>query len=223
MDRRLKIITIAISIVYMAIIGEYIRGEMADFQSGYRFAREKPEVGEARPFSSSGKFYLSLKPENGPRTFPTTMINQSDRKPMKAEIEKIVVEVTDVKDRLPRGTIAADVCMFLLAVFTLFVITLIPIQLFRVLRSISRGKIFDPTNIRKLRFIGYALLAFYIVNFFFNFFHYRIALHVVHIEGYSLKMNWGNTTLVILGFVVLMFAEVLKVSVQLKEEQALTI
>ena len=227
MDRRLKIITIAISIVYVASIGRYIHHEVADFvygaQLGAKAALKMTETGEIPTLSTIGVFFLSLKPENGFRTFPSTMPNQLDGKSMKTEIEQMIVELTDVKDRLPRGTVAADICSIFLSFFALFVLALVPVQTFRVVRSITKDKIFDPTNIRKLRSIGYALLAFYIATFVVNFFHYRIATHVVHVDGYSLQMDWGNITLVLLAFVVLMFAEVLKVSVQLKEEQELTV
>ena len=227
MDRRLKIITIAISALYVASIGGYIHHEMADFMYGFKVGFKEGlksvETGKMATLSTVGTFFLSLKPENGLRTFPTTIRNQVDRKPMKAEFEKMVVEVSDVKSMLPRGTLAADICSILLSLFALVVMVLLPVQTFRVVRSVTRDKIFDPTNIRKLRIIGYALLSFYIVTLTVNFLHYRIAAHVIEVDGYVLQMEWGNATLVMLGLVVLMFAEVLKVSVLMKQEQDLTV
>ena len=227
MDRRLKIMTIALCAIYLAIIGGYIHREMADFvygfKIGFKMGLESVETGKMPSLSSAGTFFLSLKPENGLRTFPSKFRNQVDRMPMKAEIEKMVVEVSDVTGRLPKGTLVADICMYFLSFFTIFVMIIIPIQSFRILRSITKDKIFDPANIRKLRFIGYALLAFYIANLVNYFLHYRTAASVVEMDGYKLQMEWGNTSLILLGFVVLMFAEVLKVSVQMKEEQDLTV
>ena len=227
MDRRLKIMTIAISAIYLIIIGGYIHREMADmvygFKMGFKAGLESIETGKIPTLSTAGTFFLLLKPENGLRTFPSTFRNQLDRKPMKAEIERMVVELNEVSERLPKGTLAADICSVFLSFFALFLMAAIPVQAFRILRSITKDKMFDPSNIRKLRFIGYALLAFFIANFGINFFHYKIAASVVELDGYKLQMNWENTSLILLGFVVLMFAEVLKVSVQMKEEQDLTV
>ena len=227
MDRRLKIITIAISAVYLVIIGGYIHRSIADmvygFKIGFKEGFESVENGRMPSLSAAGCFFISLKPENGFRTFPSTFRNQMDRKPMKAEIEKMVVELSDVTEQLPKGTFAADICSLFLSFFALFVMVAIPIQTFRILRSITRDKIFDLSNIRKMRFIGYALLAFYVANFVFCFIHYRIASSVVELDGYKLQMDLGNVTLVLLGLVVLMFAEILKISVQMKEEQDLTV
>jgi len=227
MDRRLKIITIALSVVYTISIGGYIYREMADFMYGVKIGIKEgvkmAETGGMASLSTAGTFFLSVKPENGMRTFPTVLRNQLDRMPMKVEYETMVVELSDVRDKLPKGTLAADICSVFLSFFALFVMALIPVQTFRVLSSVSKDKIFDPSNISKLRIIGYCSLAFYVANFIVNYFHYWVAAHVVEVDGYSLRMDWGNITIVMLGFVVLMFAEVLKVSVQMKEEQDLTV
>jgi len=223
MDRRLKIITIALGVVYVITIGKYFHREMGDFVYGLKLGMKIGETGEMPSWSSIGTFWLSLKPENGPRTFPTTMRNQLDRKLMNVEIEKMVVELTDVKDQMPGESIASFIFTVFLSFFALFVLAMVPVQTFRVLRSVSKDKIFDPTNIHKLRIIGYALLAYYAANLIYSMIHYRMAVSVVRVDGYTLQMDWGNSTLVLLGFVVLMFAEVLKVSVQLKEEQDLTV
>jgi hypothetical protein len=211
----------------MVSIGGYIFREIADFIYGFRQglkeALKSAEIGTMPSLSATGTFFLSLKPVNGFHSFPTTMRNQMDRKPMKAEFEKMVVEASDVRDQLPVGTQVADICSILLSFFALFVMVLLPVQTFRIVRSITRDKIFDPTNIRKMRLIGYALLSFYAATFIVNFLHYRIAAHVLEVDGYVLKMDWGNGTLVMLGLVVLMFAEVLKVSVLMKQEQDLTV
>jgi hypothetical protein len=228
MDRRLKIITITLSIVYVVIIGGYLYQDMADFiygaKTGFNKGQAMAQTDEMHSISTAGAFFLSVKPEKGLRAFPTVILNQLDGKPMNAEIEKMVVEVSNVKEKRSAGMIvAADVCFVLLSFFAIFMMILIPVQVFRIIRSITGNKIFDPANIKKLRLIGYALLAFYTANLVINFIHCRIAASVLCIEGYSLRLDWGNITLVLLGLVVLLFAEVLKVSVRLKEEQDLTV
>ena len=227
MDRRLKIMTIALSAIYLIIIGSFIHREIADFvyglKLGIKMSHESIVTGRMPSPSAIGTFFVSLKPENGFRTFPTTFRNQIDRKPMKAEIETMVVEVSELIKHRTKGSLAVDICSLFLSFIVLFVMTAIPIQSFRILRSVTVDKIFDLSNIRKMRFIGYALLAFYIANFTLNYLQYRIAASVVEIDGYKLQIDWGNTSLILLGFVVLMFAEILKISVQMKEEHDLTV
>jgi len=218
MDRRLKIITIALSVVYLLSIGgEIYRGVKIELDE-----TQKPcETGER--FSFTVDFYLTLKSGIDFLSFPTIIHNQLDNKPMKVEIEKMKVKLSDVKDKLPKRTLVAELCLFFLTLFAFFIMVMIPVQTFRVVRSVTMNKIFDTANIYKLRVIGYALLAYYATNLGFSLIHYKIAASVILMEGYSLQIDMGNVTLVLLGFVVLMFAEVLKVSVQMKEEQDLTV
>ena len=227
MDQRLKLISIAVGIVYLLIIGNALYQEAADFvygfKRGYAEGQSSVHTGEMPSLSSVGTYYLNVKPLNGLRTFPNSFINKLDNNPVKAEIEKVVVEVEDVKTKLSSGMLIADIFSILLSFFGLFVMVLIPILTFRIVRSITKDRIFDPGNIRKMRIIGYALLAFYVVDFIINFVHNKAAVSVFSLEGYSVQVDWGNTTLVLLGFVVLLFAEVLKVSLRMKEEQDLTV
>ena len=227
MDRRLKIITIAMSLVYVAIFCGFLGSVMVEFVQGFRQGFNEAwncdSKEEMSTLSDTRTFSLSLKPENGFHSFPSVIINQLDRKLMKAEIETVVVKMSDVKNKMPKSTLIAYVCSIFLYLFALFIMVLIPVQTLRVLNSVCRDKIFNPENIIKLRIIGYSSLALYVVNLIINFFDFRTALHVVEVEGYSLQMDWGNIYLVVLGLVILMFAEVLKVSVQLKEEQDLTV
>jgi len=223
MDRRLKIITIAFSLIYVAIMGGQINRLLAEVIYGFKMGIKIAETGDISTLSEISPFFIYLKPINGYHTYPTTMRNHLDGKPMKVEIEQITVELTDVKERLPKWTATADIYMVALSFFAMFVMLFIPIQTIRIIHSITNNKVFDPTNIKKMRSIGYALLVFQITSLIYYYVHYSIASSVVNVEGYMLRMNWGNVSSVLLGFVVLMFAEVLKVSVQMKEEQDLTV
>jgi hypothetical protein len=171
----------------------------------------------------AGYFFLSLKPDNGFHSFPTTFQNHLDKKPMKVEIERMSVELLDAGKQLSREMQITNIFYFSLILFVIVAMIFFPILTFRIIRSITVNKIFDPSNIRKLRVIGYALLAYYFAGLIFSFLHYRMAASVVQVDGYSLQIDWGNSPLVVLGLVVLMFAELLQISVQLKEEQALTV
>ena len=227
MDKRLKIISITFGVVYVVIIGGVIYNEMADFWLGFKRGFESAQIDKETKtitsVSTIGYFYLTLTPTDGSRSFPDIMLNQLDGMPMKVEIENMVVGLSNAKELLPKGTVAIDVIMYVLAFFALFLMLFIPIQTFRIVRSITKDKIFNADNIRKLRFIGYALLTYFVADVIFNFLHHWIAARVIQVEGYVLRMSWENATLVLLGLVVLMFAEVLKVSVRMKEEQDLTV
>jgi len=224
MNKRLKIITIAVGIVYTVIVFGQIYREMNGFAEafklGYNEGRNEA-MNDASGLPRKKTLFLSLKPEDGPYAFPTTALNQL---PVKAGIEKMRIQVTYMKEEVPKGVrVVHNWAMVLLIPILVYVIIMVPIQVFRIVRSITKNKIFDPWNTKRLRKIGNALLLLYVVILVLHYVEYKIATHVVHVVGYSVQMDWGNYTLVLLGVVVLLFAEVLKISVQLKEEQDLTV
>ena len=235
MDRQVKLMTIALCAAYLLTIGVAIHKAVVVFVDGVRAGIEDginyAETGERPSVSTIGTYILSLKPKEGYHSFPTEVINQAgtcavhsaSKSPMRAEIAQMTVEVANARELFPGKTLAADICAGLAGLLVLFVMVFIPVQTFHVVRSINKDRFFDPKNIGKLRSIGYALLALYAANIISGFLLYRVAAQVVQVDGYSLKFDWGNTTIVLLGFVVLMFAELLKVATQLKEEQDLVV
>lgn len=224
MNKRLKIIAIAISVVFAMVIYQGTIGFVQGFRIGFNEGRE---YGRNEKIGAlvTRMFHLSLKPEEGPYTFPTTTLPATTlfQLPVNAEIGKMKIQVTYDREQVPKRLLIAENLAMLFLFFSLYAFVLIPVQTFRIVRSITRNKIFDFANIKRLRQIGYALLVVYVLHLVMNYFDYKIASYVVQVEGYLLRMSWGDITLLLLGFVVLMFAEVLKISVPLKEEQDLTV
>ena len=229
MDKRLKIISITFGVVYVIIIGGVIYNAMADFWSGFKSGFEYAQINKETknmdpPTLTTGHFLLKLKPTTGLRSYPDVMLNQLDGMPMKVEIETMLVSLNNTKELLPKGMAIIDVTMLIMTFFALFIMLFVPIQTFRIVYSITKDKIFNADNIRKLRFIGYAMLVYFVADMVFSYLYYWIAARMVQVEGYVVRrMSWENATLILFGLVVLMFAEVLKVSVRMKEEQDLTV
>jgi len=226
-DKRLKIITIIIGVVFAVIFidgfyREFLQGfKDGLFNEGYNSGRNQ---GRGVPVTRT--FFLSLKPEEGHYSFPTTTVSTTTQYqlPANAEIERIRILATYTREQIPISVrIAENLYRFFSFFLGLFALVRIPVQTFRIVRSITRNKVFEPVNVKRLRKIGYAILLLYAIFFLSNYFDYKIAAYVVQVEGYLLQMGRGNVMLALLGLVILMFAEVLKVSVRLKEEQDLTV
>jgi len=106
-----------------------------------------------------------------------------------------------------------DIILALFTLFALFLAVLIPVHVFRIIRSITKSIFFEFANVKRLRKVGYSILVIYV-----------IFVAVIIREGDDmLQASLEHLLLFLLGLVVLMFAEVLKISVRLKEEQDLTV
>lgn len=112
----------------------------------------------------------------------------------------------------------------LLSISLLGLFTYIPILTYKVIRSIVKDNIFDMINIKRIRKIGYALLIAFLA-----------ALPIYPLTQYLYSFLFGisdisalgsirdDYSLCLFGLLVLLFAEILKLSLHIKEENDLTV
>ncbi|UVV57047.1 DUF2975 domain-containing protein [Bacteroides fragilis] len=108
----------------------------------------------------------------------------------------------------------------LLAVFAIIASTVLFIQL---IVAINKSDIFNWKNVRRLRWLGVALLLNFIseaVPAPMN--DYELS-SVFSLSGYSMETSIDSVMLVILGLVSLIVGEVFAIGLKMKEEQDLTI
>ena len=74
-----------------------------------------------------------------------------------------------------------------------------------------------------MRYIGVLLMLYYLVSFLQNWVVYSMNIQVFEFRDYVIQFEQADLIWVLLGVVVLLFAEVLSRGSQLKEEQELTI
>ena len=114
----------------------------------------------------------------------------------------------------------AQVISGLLAVFAIIASTVLFIQL---IVAINKSDIFNWKNVRRLRWLGVALLLNFIseaVPALMN--DYELS-SVFSLSGYSMETSIDSVMLVILGLVSLIVGEVFAIGLKMKEEQDLTI
>ena len=83
--------------------------------------------------------------------------------------------------------------------------------------------IFDKKNIRYLRKIAVLLIVYYIVDFITNYISYRMNVSLFDFTDYNILREPGDMIWLLLGIVLLLFAEILTKGSKIQEEQDLTI
>ena len=128
--------------------------------------------------------------------------------------------VTNVKVDRSTWMMVAQVISGLLAVFAIIASTVLFIQL---IVAINKSDIFNWKNVRRLRWLGVALLLNFLseaVPALMN--DYELS-SVFSLSGYSMETSIDSVMLVILGLVSLIVGEVFAIGLKMKEEQDLTI
>ena len=83
--------------------------------------------------------------------------------------------------------------------------------------------VFDKKNIRYLRKIAVLLIAYYIVDFITNYISYRMNVSLFDFIDYKILREPTDIIWLLLGVVLLLFAEILTKGSKIQEEQDLTI
>ena len=103
----------------------------------------------------------------------------------------------------------------------------IPFQIYKVIKSIVNDKIFDLQNIKRIRLIGYSILLYsaLAIIFMYPFTKYILYLAAIEMEylGVDVLSPVQEYFLLLIGLLTLLFAEVMKISHTIKEENDLTV
>lgn len=219
MNKKIKTYCLILAIVYSIVVIFSIFESVTDFQEGYKQGRNE----ETKSLWYAKTLHLHVVPIGGMYTYPEKIKNTLTGQELQAEtkIYKILPQNSDrtipLYLKIFRGSIMALALAFMAALVYL------PILFFGVIKSATKGKMLEYKTIRKIQRIGYILIMYYIFDFLAYASDFLVAKYLVALENYRAIVNFTDPGILFLGIVTLLFAEILKVSRQLKEEQDLTI
>jgi hypothetical protein len=227
MNTRLKIICILFGLTYLFIIGETIYNELLPaFSSGFsKGLAEGESMHQKNNASIEGAedFFFYVKPKAGRFSFPMALLNQKTGQSIQVETNMFLVEISK-PFKLPVWLIVADICYLLLAFGLLFLSIYIPILVYKVIRSIVKNGIFDPVNIKRIRRIAYSIFIIFGIAAYSSLIHSIKAKTLISLEDYKIIFSIRDDySFLLMGFITLLFAEILKISHRMKEEVDLTV
>jgi hypothetical protein len=235
MNIRLKILCILFGIAFFYVVGEsfirdFIPNFTAGFTAGFKAGRERGNKEANRLFeketeseqSQSEIFHFYIKPQDGSYSFPTTLLNLRTGRPIQAEFFIASVKAENVQ--FSAWLMVGHWILLILAFPFLFLALSIPILTYKVIRSIVKNEIFELQNIQRIRRIGYFLLILFVLSVYASFISVAEAQSAIRLENYKITFSiQGEYYWLLFGLVTLLFAEILKISHTMKEEQDLTV
>ena len=226
MNTRFKIICILFGIAYLYFIGVTIIDGVPDFKNSFMEGANQAIIdsnGGAGKVPQFETIVFDVQPASGSFTFPSSILNLKTGDLIRTEISTFNAKVD--RALAPAWIKTATPVFMLIFVFpSLFAIAFIPVQIFRVIRSIVKNEIFDARNVNRIRWIGYSLLLIFVMRLFENITTTVEARALVSLENYKIVFKFGEELYTLLfALVTFMFAEILKLSHAMKEEQDLTI
>jgi len=223
-NKRLKIIGIAFAFFYFFMIVEYIvTDEIPSFKAGFnKGMNDASNMWNKSDLKKTEICFLNVVPKMGHYTFPTEFSNLTGENII-AEASSLVAKAQYSKP-LPIWLNITYLFTMLLSFPILFLLFYIPVQAYQTIRSIVKDEIFNMKTIIRIRRIGYALLIIFGCMVYTMFTHYLLCKQLISLEDYDIVFSLKNEYIFLLfGLITLLFAEILKISHTMKEEQDLTI
>ena len=123
-----------------------------------------------------------------------------------------------------RSFIASETAMTIVSLVALVAIVYIAIEIIRVLYSVLRTRLFEKQNLRRISLIGWLLLALELSFAVVRWWQLHALCGFVHFENHHINfMEIFNAYGIIMAIIILLMNELLRLAVNMKEEQDLTI
>jgi hypothetical protein len=167
-------------------------------------------------------YFLDLKAKKSFSTFPDSITNLKTGEKISIRYNKAQVRAA-ITPASGKAITTYQVIQSLMALIALFIVIAIPVLFLKLMKTLTKEVIFDKVNIKYMRKIGVLLFVFYIVNLLTNCISYQMNVSMFDFTDYTIQREPNDLIWILLGIVVLLFAEILSKGSKIKEEQDLTI
>ncbi len=234
MKTRLKVLCWLFAATYLfvivhAVVSDFIPGVTAGIKDGWEDVENRQKNKEINKESPDldflGRLHVKLIPFGGKDSYPDRIVNKKTGKEVLAESREMLLEVQDLPQQIPWYLYVGNILVVIMSFVILFILVYVPVLSFKTIKSITRDDIFDNNNIRRIRRIGYSLILVFLFSLFYAVVSNVTAEYILSLQNYKIvfPLSGEDIFILTLGVMVLIFAEVLKIATQIKEEQDLTV
>lgn len=212
MKRRLNVLCLLVMLVISYSLIESLYYFSVGFNAGVEMSQTPEGIKQA----------MTMKPiavtPSGFSQFSDSVYNEKTHTYVPALYSQLVVSVP-VQTSTAKMLMNSFVQMFAIAMSVVAVIMFI-----QLIVSINRSRIFEWRNVRRLRWLGAALILHYLCMLIPLLVAGREVNEVFALRGYTLHQSeLASILTLVLGIVSLIVAEVFSIGLKMKEEQDLTI
>lgn len=163
-------------------------------------------------------FYANVIPTEGNELNDSIPSIIEEGKFLKYHIASIKVE----QENTPKNKVTTILIGIMALPFSLM--TLAALYCFiKLILSIRKKDIFNPSNVFRMRFISATLIVASIVKTLIRYLNNDIATQSIHLPGYEIRAMQIPWYMFLVALLLAVFAEIYAQAIKLKEEQDLTI
>ena len=214
MKKKLNFITILIGIAVG--IGIMTSKEITDFKED--FMKGRTSAVDAWGVGTKKSFNLSLVPVES-YTMPDKLLNKKS-----GELDQVRIREAIVRTSVEKKANAIEMLwMFPCSIIALTGFFMVVFNFLKIVFAVNKSIIFAWININRLRRVGIGFVVMFIIDAIVSVIQKSEALGLIEFENYEIVNFTYEGSLLLLGMISFLFAEILAAGLRLKEEQELTI
>ena len=217
--KRIKTLCIILLIIFF---GSLYQGAVLPFIEGvkYGFAIAKYEIDTQK---DTDDFLMMDVVSKDADYMETTEVNTKTGENVLIRPTNVSVLVHSLPEK-PVWWVVLQVIYGVLIVATLVLGIWIPFLVVKILRSLQHSEVFDRINMKRINRIGLILLSMGIIGSVIQIINVFSAQYMVDLTHYNFSYaKVIDFNALIMGVVILIMNEVLRIAIEIKEEQDLTI
>ncbi|MDR0865976.1 MAG: DUF2975 domain-containing protein [Candidatus Symbiothrix sp.] len=212
MNTRLKIICVLLGITYLFVCFHIISSSVS---ISIENSEEESTVSQNDSHNGT-QYFFHIQPK-GKEIFPIQLKNQKTGTIINCSTNYLKVKIDS-----PGNFWFISLLIFSIAI--LFITCYIPIITYKLIKSMVKNNIFETINIQRIRKIGYSLIIFFLIGVLIDFIQMTVVKELVELENYKIVFSINGVYIHLLfGLVILLFGEILQISLKMKEEVDLTV
>jgi len=216
---RLKVLCIVLLLVFFASM---YQGAVLPFIDGIKYGLSIAKYENETNNKTQEFIMMDVEPKNEVSTIPND-INLKNGQPVLIQPTNISLISTDTGEQ-PVWIMVLDALYMALTIIVLILGVWIPFLVVKILRSLQGSYVFERINLKRINRIGLFLVSIGILSSLIQFINIISAEHLVELAQYRFTYSKViDFNALIMGIVILIMNEVMRIAVELKEEQDLTI
>lgn len=216
-NSRIKLLTTLSLVTYIFLVMSYFGSNIEDYKMGY-------QEGANAAHSNTGinTFYLKVTPKDNVLNFPFNLENKNTNEQVSFRPSLMKVHVTDgIKKSKKVKT--EETLILILSLSLLIIFFYIPFAIRELLKSLRNGNFFRYENQQNFRRTGKIFGVAFFITLAADIINYDINKTLFSFTEFNITREMPSFIWLICGLLFLIFAEVLRSGIAIKDENELTV
>ena len=215
--RRLKLLSRASLITYLLLVLSYIGNSVQDFKMGF-----EDGYNSSKNSHSISTYFIKVNPKGKLFNFPFSIKNETTQELVSFRPSQMTVHLNS-EIKKPRIIKTQEAIQMILALALTFIFFYIPFVIHKLIKTLQNGDFFRQENETNFRRTGRIFGITFFITFVTDYIDYNIVESLFSFSDLRIMKESPSFIWLVCGLLFVIFAEILRNGIALREENELTV